>query len=516
LAASGSGAPVPDAILSVRDLSKSFGSTRALEGFSLDIAPGEVHALLGQNGSGKSTLIKILAGYHSADRGTVAIRGEPVSLPLRATGLQRQGLAFVHQDLGLVETLSVIENLRVGRFETGAGWRIRWRSERQRARGLLHQFGLDVDPSIPVARLSRTERAILAIIRALDEMGALGAGEARCGGLLVLDEPTASLPEDEVRLLFDAMGQVKAAGSSVLYVTHRLEEVFAVADTVTVLRDGQRVATEPVARLDEHALIALILGRDFEALYPEADHRVADPLLGVEGLTGSICRDVSFALRRREVLGVTGLVGAGFDELPYLVHGSSPRAAGTIALEGRPIPSADPARSRKLGLALLPADRQRQAGIPRATVKENVTLPVLRHYRRLGRLEHRRERRDVRALLGRFHIRPPDPDRTLVALSGGNQQKALLARWISTRPRVLLLHEPAQGVDIGSRREIFALLESAVESGTAVLYASAEHEELAHLCDRVLVFHRGRIVRELAGPSVTKDSIAAACYGQAG
>jgi ribose transport system ATP-binding protein len=510
---------VRGAILSARDLSKSFGSTRALDGVSLDIGRGEIHALLGQNGSGKSTLIKILAGYHSPDAGAVAIREEPVTLPLAAGELRRRGLAFVHQDLGLVDTLSVVENLRVGRFETGAGWRIRWRSERARARTLLRRFGLDVDPAAAVARLTRTERAILAIIRALDELRGHGPdgrlGETEDTGLLVLDEPTASLPEDEVRLLFDAMRRVKEAGSSVLYVTHRLEEVLAVCDVVTVLRDGRRVATEQVERLDEQRLIGLILGRDLEALYPDADHHPDEPLLEVTGLTGAFVRDVSFALRRREVLGLTGLVGAGYDEVPYLVYGASPPAAGETALEGRPLGPVNPAQAHRLGLALLPADRHRQAGIGRATVKENVTLPILRRYRRHGRLDHRRERRDVRGLLERFRVRPAEPEQRLAALSGGNQQKALLARWIGTGPGVLLLHEPTQGVDVGSRHEIFELLQEAVASGTAVIYASDQHEELANLCDRVLVFRRGRIARELIGRAVTKNSIAAACYAEA-
>lgn len=507
-------------ILSARDLSKSFGSTRALDGVSLDIGRREIHALLGQNGSGKSTLIKILAGYHFPDGGEVAIREEPVALPLAAGELRRRGLAFVHQDLGLVDTLSVVENLRVGRFETGAGWRIRWRSERARARALLRRFGLDVDPAAAVARLTQTERAIVAIIRALEEMRSQGLegslGETEDAGLLVLDEPTASLPEDEVRLLFDAIRRVKAAGSSVLYVTHRLEEVLTVCDVVTVLRDGRRVATEPIERLDEHALIGLILGRELEALYPDADHHPAEPLLQVAGLTGTSVRDVSFVLRRREVLGLTGLVGAGYDEVPYLVYGASPPASGESALDGRPLGHVSPARAHGLGLALLPADRLRQGGIGRATVKENVTLPVLRRYRRHGRLDHRRERRDVRGLLERFRVRPPEPERPLAALSGGNQQKALLARWIGTRPRILLLHEPTQGVDVGSRHEIFELLQEAVASGTAVIYASAEYEDLAHLCDRVLVFRRGRIARELTGRALSEDSIAAACYAEAG
>jgi ribose transport system ATP-binding protein len=301
----------------------------------------------------------------------------------------------------------------------------------------------------------------------------------------------------------------------VLYVTHRLEEVFALCDAVTVLRDGRRIATERVVDLDEPRLIELILGRELEALYPEVEHRAEAPLLEVRGLTGESCRDVSFALRGREVLGLTGLVGAGYDEVPYLVYGASRPSAGEIVLEGRTLRRLHPARAHALGLALLPADRQRQAGIPRATVKENVTLPVLRRYRRLGWLDRRRERRDVGCLLGRFRVRPPDPDRQLLALSGGNQQKALLARWLGIQPRVLMVHEPTQGVDVGSRREIFELLEEAVEAGTAVLYASSDHEELAHLCDRVLVFRRARVVRELTGAAVSKDAIAAACFAEA-
>jgi ribose transport system ATP-binding protein len=499
-------------ILSIRDVSKSFGSTRALDRVSLDVGPGEIHALLGQNGSGKSTLIKILSGFHASDGGSVELRGEPLQLPLPAAELRKRGLAFVHQELGLVDTLSVLENVRVGRFETGFGWRVRWRSERARTRALLRRFDLDVDPRTPVGRLRRTERAIVAIIRALDDMRTLGAD----GGLLVLDEPTASLPEDEARLLFAAMHRVAETGSSVLFVTHRLEEVVAVCDVVSVLRDGRHVATQPIEALDEPRLIELVLGRQLDALYPDVEHEAAEPVLEVAGLGGATVRDVSFRVRSGEIVGLTGLVGAGYDEVPYLVYGARRATEGVVTIGGDAVGAASPHRARRLGVALLPGDRQRQAGIPRATVKENVTLPVLRRYSRLGRLEHRRERRDVRGVLERFRVHPPDPDRPLAALSGGNQQKALLARWVETRPRVLLLHEPTQGVDVGSRRDIFELLQGAVAGGTAVVYASAEHEDLAHLCDRVLVFRRGRLARELSGTGLTKQSIASACYAAAG
>jgi ribose transport system ATP-binding protein len=479
-----------------------------------------VHALLGQNGSGKSTLIKVLSGYHVADEGTVSLRGEELQLPLPARELRRRGLAFVHQELGLVDTMSVLENLRVGRFETGPGGRIRWRAERERTRALLRRFGLEVDPRALVGRLSGTQRAIVAIIRALDDMRSVGL-EAELGedavpaGLLVLDEPTASLPQDDVRLLFEAMRRVTETGSSVLFVTHRLEEVLDVCDAVSVLRDGRHVATEPIEAVDEWRLIELILGRELDALYPPVEHRAAEPALEVDGLGGEVARDVSLTLRGGEIVGLTGLVGAGYDEVPYLVYGARRAAAGSVKVAGRVLEDPSPQRSQGRGVALLPGDRQRQAAVARATVKENVTLPVLRRYRRRGRLDHGRERREVRDVLERYRVRPADPDRRLATLSGGNQQKTLLARWIETAPRVLLLHEPTQGVDVGSRREIFELLEATVERGTAVLYASSEHEDLARLCDRVLVFRRGRVARELAGAALTKDSIAAACYAEA-
>jgi ribose transport system ATP-binding protein len=267
-------------LLAVRGVSKTFGSTRALADASLDVASGEVHALLGQNGSGKSTLIKILSGYHEPDAGSVRVKGENVRLPLAAHELRRRGVAFVHQDLGLVDTMSVLENLRVGRYETGVGFRIRWRSERERARRLLERFELAIDPSTPVGRLSQTARAIVAIIRALDEVEHYAGA-----GLLVLDEPTSALPEHEIGVLFDALRRVTEAGSAILFVTHRVEEVFAVADVVTVLRDGRRVAAEPISGLDERSLIALILGRELGELYPDVVHETAEPILSLEGVS---------------------------------------------------------------------------------------------------------------------------------------------------------------------------------------------------------------------------------------
>jgi ribose transport system ATP-binding protein len=494
-------------VLTVRGLTKSFGGTVALAGVDLEIDAGEIHALVGQNGSGKSTLIKILSGYHTAEAGRVAVLGREVSLPPGPDDLRELGISFVHQDLGLVPTGTVLENLRVGRYETGPGGNIRWRRERQTARRLLARFDLEVDPDQTVARLRTTERAILAVARAVADVEA-----ARGRGLLVLDEPTTALPSHEVGLLFEAMRRVAEAGSSVLFITHNLDEVLTVADRVSVLRDARRVATEPVEGLDQDSLIALILGRELGELYPTIDLRETDPVMEVRGLSGRVARDVSLTLKSGEIVGLTGLIGAGHDEVPYLIYGAQPPTAGVVSIDGQDLSRPTPERSKVAGVALLPADRQGQSAILAATVRENVTLPSLAEYRRWRGLDHARERTDVRGDLERFAVRPPDPERRLYGLSGGNQQKALLARWLRRRPRVLLLHEPTQGVDIGARRGIFAILRDSVMAGTSVLYSSVEYEDLANVCDRVLVFRRGRIIGDLAGESLSAERLAERCY----
>jgi ribose transport system ATP-binding protein len=499
--------PADEVVLSVRGLSKSFGGTVALDAVDLEIRAGEVHALVGQNGSGKSTLIKVLSGYHSADAGQVAMLGREVKLPLGPTALRKLGISFVHQDLGLVPSGTVLENLRVGRYETGAGRNIRWRSERRTARELLARFDLSLDPDQKVAPLRPTERAVLAVARAVADVEA-----ARGRGLLVLDEPTTALPAHEVGLLFEAMRRVTEAGSSVLFITHNLDEVLAVADRVSVLRDARLVATESVAGLDHDRLIALILGRELGALYPTMRVRETDPLMVVRGLTGRVVRDVSLTLKSGEIVGLTGLIGAGHDEVPYLIYGARRPKAGIVTIDGRDSTNPTPERSKAAGVALLPADRQSHSAIPRATVRENVTLPDLAAYRRRRGLDHGRERADVRADLERFAVQPADPERRLYSLSGGNQQKALLARWLRLGPRVLLLHEPTQGVDIGARRGIFGILRDSAMAGTSVLYSSVEYEDLANVCDRVLVFRRGRIVGDLAGDALSAERLAERCY----
>ena len=499
-------------LLSVDALAKSFGGTDALRGVSLEVRAGEVHGLVGQNGSGKSTLVKILSGYYVPDAGSVRLGGQPAKLPMTLKELRRRGIEFVHQDLGLVATMSILENLRVGRFATGAVGRIRWRNERARARELLRRFDVDADPDLPVERLSQAERAIVALMRALHDLE-----QQEGAGLLVLDEPTAALPAHEVHRLFDAIRRVRDAGSGVLIVTHNLDEVFEITDRVSVLRDGALVAVRPTAELGERQLIELIVGRKLDGMHAHKPRAASDTALEVVGLSGRVVDSASFSARRGEVLGLTGLVGAGHDEVPYLVYGAVEGAGGQIRLDGAVLDEPTPPRSQERGVMLLPADRQAQAAVPAASVKENVTLPSLASFRgRLARLDHRRERTAVQALLERFEVQPAQPDRPMFTLSGGNQQKALLARCLSMRPRVLLLHEPTQGVDVGSRRGIFEILRGAARDGAAVVYSSVEYAELANICDRVFVFSRGRVVAELEGAALTKEAIVAHCYQTTG
>ena len=479
------------AALAVRHVSKSFGGVRALDSASLTLLPGEVHGLLGENGSGKSTLIRILAGYHAPDPGAeLEVGGRVARLPLPPGRAHELGIAFVHQELGLIPSLSVLENLRLGELAARRDWRISWRRERVRATAALARFGVDLDPRQPVARLRPVLRALLAIVRAAEELGGKG--------VLILDEPTVFLPEPETRRLFALARQLADAGASVLFVSHNLDEALELTDRVTVLRDGRVVVTVATAGLERDALAELMTGRPLEAAV--ARRRPAGRVAAsVADLTGEVVRDVSFDVHEREVLGLTGLLGSGFDEVPYLLFGARPSRAGRLRLghDRHDATTMTPGRALRAGIALLPADgEERDGSVGSLPVVDHVTLPVLGRYAtRLG-LDRRRMRRDVAGLLARFGVRPSEPRLAFRALSGGNQQKTLLAKTLNIGPRLLLLDEPTRGVDVGAREEIFALIRQAADQGACVICASVDVEELRAICDRVLVFSSGRIERE--------------------
>lgn len=493
-------------LLELRGLTKSFAGVRVLSSVDLAIRAGEVHALIGQNGSGKSTLIKILSGYHAPDSGQVLMRGEPVPLPIKPGESARLGLRFLHQDVGVVRTMTVLENLRVGRYRASRYGRLRWRDERRATKAILAEMHLDIDPDTLVRDVPAAERALIGFARAIQEL------DHERGEVLILDEPTAFLPGPSVKNIFAAIRGAARRGAAVIFVSHRLDEVMGVADRTSILRDGQLVETVATAETNERKLVTAMLGRELDALYPTRTVAKGRCVLTARNLSGRMANDVTFAIHQGEIVGLTGLLGMGHDEIPYLLFGAQTATGGAVAVGDQPLGELTPRKAIEAGMAFLPADRHRQSGIPKATLLENVSMTSGARFVRNGWLRHHAERRAVTSVLDRFDVRPADPDRLLSTLSGGNQQKALLGKWLQTNPSVLLLHEPTQGVDIGSRKQILQIIAQVAAAGAAVLVASAEYEELAHLCHRVLIFRHGQIVRELLGDGLTEARIAEQCY----
>ncbi|MFN8217840.1 MAG: sugar ABC transporter ATP-binding protein [Solirubrobacterales bacterium] len=482
-------------------MSKAFPGTLALDAVDFEVAAGEVHALVGQNGSGKSTLIKILAGFHAPEpRTVVRVEGEEVDLG-DAHAARAAGFRFVHQDLALIDDMSVVENLAFGRgFDTAAGGRIRWRQERRRAAEMLASLGFRLDVRQPLGQLAAAERTGVAIARALWEW-------EEGARVLVLDEPTATLPAAEVDILFEAVRRVRDRGLGVIYVSHRLDEVFSIADRISVLRDGRKVGTYPVSDLDEDKLIALMVGSAVTRTAASSPAAAGEALLSVRGLCGTVLEDVDFDAYAGQVLGFAGLTGSGREELLPMLFGSAPRR-GEVRVGGELISSGSPQAAIKGGLALVPADRLRQGGVFEMSVAVNLTLTDLQRLRgAAGYVSTRRERREAEEWVKRLDVRPPNPDLLLASLSGGNQQKVVIAKWLRLRPKVVLLDEPTQGVDVGAKAMIHALLRDAAAAGAAVVIASGDDEEIAEVCDRVCVFRDGAITAELMQGETTIDEI---------
>lgn len=501
--------------LRLRNVSKQFGGAHALKSVDLLVRRGEVHGLLGQNGSGKSTLIKILAGFHEPESGAeLFVDGQTVTLPLRPGDFRKYGISFVHQNLGLIPALTVMENLFIGRLASRPEWFISWRAARQRASNLFSRYALNIDPAAVVGSLSPVQRALLAIVRAVEDMKA-GASERRAHGLLVLDEPTPFLPRNDVAQLFVLVREIVADGSSVIFVSHDVDEVMEITDRVTVLRDGAVVGALATAHTTKPDIVELIVGHRFEAAIPDPqDMRTKVPVASIDALSGGSLSHVTINLHEGEIIGLTGLIGSGFDETPYLVFGASPAASGKLTIGARTfdLTNMNPAKAIAAGIALIPADRQNAGAVGTLTVADNVTLPVLDSRFQTWRLDRGAMLSASRELADTYDVRPRDAQLPFSALSGGNQQKIVLAKWLQTRPKLLLLDEPTQGVDVGAREQVFDALRNAVHTGASVVCASSDYEQLATICDRVLIFAKGRIVFELTGDEVRKDVIADRCY----
>jgi ribose transport system ATP-binding protein len=500
-----------DPAIRFRGVSKSYvEGIQVLSGVDLDIPYGAVTALVGANGSGKSTLVKILSGYHAPDsESSIWIDGVSVHGSVTPEVARSAGLRFVHQDAALVSGVSVLENMLVGAYRRAVGGRVRWADERWSVEQLLARWHIeDVDVLADPRELSPATASKLAVLRALRT-----TGDERITGL-VLDEPTAALDHDDSQELLAwvrTLAVRKKVG--VLLIGHRIQEILRTADRVAVLRSGRIVLEAPAASLTEESLVREIVGAEIGSFYPDRANIVEqERVLSVAGLMGGRVKGVTFDLHRGEVLGVTGLIGSGFEDIPYLLMDPAAGAIGEIELQGVAVDPDHTSIAERLrqGLALVPAERKRRALAVDLSLRENVVLPRLWSFLRRGRLDRRAEALDTSDLLRRFGVTPPDSGLAASNLSGGNQQKVVLAKWMSVAPAVLIIHEPTMGVDVGAKAEIFRLIAESAQAGLSTLIVSVEYEDLARICDRVLVVSGGLIVAELQGETLAVETITAA------
>lgn len=476
-------------LLTIKNLSKAFAGTLALNKVDFDLKRGEIHALLGQNGAGKSTLIKILAGVYQPLIGEIRLNGQLVD---PASG--RLPINFIHQDLGLVDSMSVAENVAIAAGYPRRRGVIDWHETECAARRALEAMASDIEPAIAVSSLTSAEKSIVAIARAL---------ATQCD-ILVLDEPTASLPEADVGRLFQALNHLREQGLGIIYVSHRLDEVFRLADRVTVLRDGRKISTAAVSDVTPQNVVSMIVGRELVETKLSLPADDAEPVLTVANLRSGRAGPVSFSVLPGETLGLVGLRGAGHDIIARALFGDQAIDSGTVTLAGQQtIPrSAESAMAH--GIGFISSKRAEESLAAALSVQENLYInPTLTGARAAGWLAPAEERRRCEDVLARYSVRPPDPERPIATLSGGNQQKIVVARWLEGAVDLLILEEPTTGVDVGSKAEIYALMQNSLSKGMAVLLVSSDFEEVVKVCHRALVFNRGRVVAEIPRKELT-------------
>jgi ABC-type sugar transport system ATPase subunit len=478
-------------------ISKSFPGARALEDVSFQIAAGGCHALCGENGAGKSTLGKILAGIYSPDAGRIVLFGRPVTFTGPEQALAA-GVGMVHQELAFCENLSVAENLCLGALPASGGFLDR-AEMRRRAEAMLAAIDAPIDVRRCVGELTTGQQQMLQIA------SAVGTGAK----VIVFDEPTSSLSQHEADKLYQLIGRLREQGVTSIYVSHRMEEIFRLCDMVTILRDGTHVATRPTSELTQPALVQMMIGRPLAEYFPAHVHAtIGDELLRVEGLSSPRkFADVSFTLRAGEVLGFAGLVGAGRSEMAQALFGLDPAATGRLFVRGQPAGFDSPRQAMRAGLGLVPEDRKRQGLVLSMTALANTTLPILGTLSRWMFIRRRSERALVGTYFVRLRVRAPSVDVVTAGLSGGNQQKLVLAKWLAARCQILILDEPTRGVDVGAKAEIHALIDELASSGAGVILISSELPEVLNLCTRIIVLREGRIVGELPRATATQDAL---------
>ncbi len=487
--------------IELRSISKSFAGIKVVTSVSFDMRPGEVHALMGENGAGKSTLIKVMAGLHQPDEGEIRVNGAVVRFA-SPKDAHAAGIATVHQELLLFPELTVAENIFLGQTPKTALGTIDWTTMRRRSRELLDSLDSgDLDIDRKVSTLSVGNRQRIEIARAL-------AQDAR---VLIMDEPTAALAEADVQRLMSIVRNLRKRGVAIVYVSHRMPEIFALADRVTVLRDGQHVGTKNISEVDEPALVSMMVGRSIDRLYPAKQGTDGDVILELDKVSHrNVVRDISFKLKRGEILGLAGLVGSGRTETALTIFGITPATSGTIRIDGKPATITSPETARDLGIAYVPEDRGSQGLIRMQSIEENVALANLRRLMKGFMVDAARVTAEAKNAITRFGIRARGPKQLVRQLSGGNQQKVVLGKWLATNPRILIMDEPTRGIDVGAKAEIHLLMRKLAGEGMAILMISSELPEVLGMSDRVLVMNGGRIVGEFDKDHATAEAVGTA------
>ncbi|HEX2916063.1 MAG TPA: sugar ABC transporter ATP-binding protein [Chloroflexia bacterium] len=486
-------------VVQVQNVSKSFGGVHALKDVHFEIFPGEVHAILGENGAGKSTLIKIITGVQQPDSGQIFLEGKPVRFA-NTREAQTNGIAAIYQEPSLFPDLDIAENILVGRqpmSRRGVDWKLMY----QEASRLLQRLGSSLNPRTKARELSVAQQQVVEIARALSINAKV----------LIMDEPTSSLTQGEVEELFTIVRQLRAAGTAVVFISHRLEELFALADRVTTLRDGSYVGTRDMSNVTTEELIRMMVGRNLDQLFPKQAVTAGEVVLEVEGLSvEGAFSDVSFQLRRGEIVGMSGLIGAGRTNVARAIFGIEPATAGTIRLDGKPVTIKNPETAMKLGIGYVPEDRKEHGLVLDMSIAQNITLPVLSKFSTLGWLHAKREQQAALVSSKQLEVKMSGIDQKAGQLSGGNQQKVVLSKWLSTKPRVLILDEPTRGIDVGTKAAVHQLMSNLAAEGMAILMISSELPEVLGMSDRILVMRSGHLTGQFSRAEATQEKLMSA------
>jgi ABC-type sugar transport system ATPase subunit len=490
-------------ILRTLGVSKSFPGTQALKDVSISIKRGEAHALVGENGAGKSTLMKIIMGIYRATEGSIEFEGAPVSIESPSKALQL-GISMIHQELSQVPYLSVANNIFLHRAPKKKFWgTIDDRKLNRETEKLLSEFQLPINPKTLISDLTMAQRQMVEIIRAI----------SHDSKLIIMDEPTSSLDHEEIQILFKTIRKLKERGIAVVYISHRLDEIFTICDRVSVLRDGMHVGTSDIEELDKDKMITMMVGRSLDEFYPKVDVQIGEPILEVKNLSrAGVFSDINFTLHKGEILGFAGLVGAGRTDIVRCLFGIDPYDTGEITLEGRKLNISSPQNAIKNGIVMVPEDRKELGLVLCRSLKENLSLPTLYSHHKTLRINHSREKEEVEDLVEKLSIRTSGLETETFNLSGGNQQKIVISKWIMDTPKVLILDEPTRGIDVGAKSEIHKLMSQFAANGMSVIMISSELPELIGMADRILVFSEGKLTgefqrSEFAGKEKSEESI---------